>query len=231
VVMPAHNEESYLRDAVSTVVAGLRARGDDFEVLVVENGSTDRTAEVAAALAAQFPEVRVLHLGEADYGRALRTGFLAAAGGTVTNFDVDFVDLGFLDAADKLLEREGAAVVVGSKRGPGSEDDRNFARRLVTAVFSIVLHAGFGLQVSDTHGLKLLDRVALGGVVDACEFGGDIFDTELVLRAERRGLRVVELPVNVTDHRPPRTPIVRRIPRSLLGLARLRVCLWRTRGA
>ena len=225
--MPAHNEGEFLPAAVESVVDELRRRGRPFEVIVVENGSTDGTAEVAARLADRFPEVRWITSGEADYGRALRAGFLAASGDRVVNFDVDLVDLQFLDAAEAVMTREGAAIVVGSKRGPGADDARNMARRGVTAVFSVVLRHGFGLRVSDTHGAKLLDRGALADVVTACEFGADIFDTELVLRAERRGLRVTEVPVAVRDARPPRTPIARRIPRSLLGLARLRVHLWR----
>jgi hypothetical protein len=63
--------------------------------------------------------------------------------------------------------------------------------------------------------------------VAECRFAGDLFDTELILRTERAGYRVAELGVTVIDTRPPRTPIHKRIPRSLAGLARLRVVLWR----
>src|SRR3712207_5227768 len=99
VVMPAHNEEELLYKAVHAVVDGVRDRGIAFEVVVVENGSADRTAEIATALAGEVPEVRALSAPDADYGRALRTGFLAARGDVVVNFDVDYTDLDFLDAA------------------------------------------------------------------------------------------------------------------------------------
>jgi glycosyltransferase involved in cell wall biosynthesis len=223
--MPAHNEEAYLDGAVRRVVSGLRARSGQFEILVVENGSTDDTVRVGKDLAVEFEEVSLITRPEADYGLALRAGFLSARGETIVNFDVDFVDLGFLDDASQLLQKEDAAIIVGSKRSPGASDDRNRARRLVTAVFSLVLRLGFGLKVSDTHGLKLLARAPLVDLVESCQFGGDIFDTELVIRAERSGLKVMEIPVVVTDQRPPRTSIARRIPRSLLGLVRLRLAL------
>ena len=228
VVMPAHNEEDLLDKAVHAVVDGLRDRGRAFEVLVVENGSTDRTAAVAASLADDVPEVRALSSPEPDYGRALRAGFLAAQGDVVVNFDVDYVDLEFLDAAVARVAADGGPViVVGSKRSAGSRDERVPLRRLVTTVFSMVLRFGFGLRVSDTHGMKALRRAPLLPVVEACRFGTDLFDTELVLRAERAGLPTGELPVAVEELRPSRTPIVRRIPRTLAGLVRLRVALWR----
>jgi glycosyltransferase involved in cell wall biosynthesis len=226
--MPAHNEQAYLRDAVAAVVAGLVERGDPFEVLICENGSTDTTGEEAAQLVARYAEVQLIRLAVADYGQAIRAGFLAANGDLVINFDVDLVDLSFLDAAVSLAEKEpDVAIIVGSKRGPGADDQRVRGRRIVTAVFSLILQQGFGLRVSDTHGLKLLRRAPLLDLVAKCRFGREIFDTELILRTERAGLEVTELPVRVADQRPPRTSIAQRIPRTLLGLSRLRVALWR----
>lgn len=227
IVMPAHNEAGYLESAVKTVVTGGRNRGLDFEVVISENGSTDGTPDEAKQLARTFREVTVLRATEADYGEALKAGFLAARGRVVVNFDVDLVDLGFFDKATAIIAAGEATIVVGSKRGPGSHDERPFGRRAVTAVFSAVLRYGFGLRVSDTHGLKALLRPPLVPLVEACQFGGDIFDTELILRAERAGLLVRELPVTVTDQRPPRTPIAGRIPRTLVGLLRLRLALGR----
>ncbi|HEY2303329.1 MAG TPA: glycosyltransferase family 2 protein [Acidimicrobiales bacterium] len=224
--MPAHNERDYLEAAVAHVVAGLQARRMDFEVVVCENGSTDRTVELGEALEKRYPEVRLLTNPQADYGRALRQGFLAAEGDVVVNFDVDYVDLDFLEAALDLMRGDGGpSVVVASKRGAGSEDTRPLGRRAVTAVFSFVLRTGFGLTVTDTHGMKALRRADLAGLVDACQCGEDLFDTELILRAERAGLRVAELPVTVRDTRPPRSSIVSRIPRSVTGLIVLRRAL------
>ena len=225
--MPAHNEEGYLEPAVKTVVAGLTGRRLDFEVIVVQNGSTDGTSGEAARLAESYRQVTPLDLPRADYGQALRSGFLQAAGEVVVNFDVDLVDLDFLDRALAVMADPEVAIVAGSKRSPGSEDRRGPARRLVTTTFSHVLRHGFGLRISDTHGLKALRRQPLRQLVAACRFGQDIFDTELIIRSERAGLVVREIPVAVSDTRPPRTPIARRIPRTLAGLARLWLVLRR----
>lgn len=227
VVLPAHNEAQLLESAVQEVIEGMRSRGNSFEVVVVENGSTDGTADIARRLAGEVPELRCLSLAEADYGRALRAGLLAAEGEVVVNFDVDWCDLGFLDRAVPMVAAHGGpAVVVGSKRASGSKDTRHPARKLVTATFSGMLRYGFGLSVSDTHGVKALRRAPLAPLAERCRFGQDLFDTELVLRAERAGLGSAEIPVEVVERRPARSPMLSRIPRTLKGLARLRLALW-----
>jgi glycosyltransferase involved in cell wall biosynthesis len=227
VVMPAHDEEAFIAAAVRDVAEGMRSRGE-FEVLVVENGSSDNTADVAKALIDEVPELRVLSLGAADYGKALRMGFLAARGELAAFFDVDYYDLGFLDRAVALMEAPGGpAVVVGSKRGEGALDTRPWPRRMVTLVFSTILKVGFGLSVSDTHGMKMLRRQPLIPLAEACRFGTDLFDTELILRAERAGLKAGEVPVIVQELRPSRSSIAKRIPRTIANLVKLRLYLWK----
>jgi glycosyltransferase involved in cell wall biosynthesis len=231
VVMPAFNEAEILERSVVDVTEGLRERSARFEIVVCENGSTDGTPALARELAEKYAEVRVDHLPEADYGRALHAGLSAARGDIVVNFDVDHYDLDFLDVAVARIEGPGGpAIVVGSKRGAGARDDRPALRKLVTATFALLLRVLFGLRVSDTHGMKALNRPVIVPVAQRCRFGKDLFDTELILRAERTGLRTDEIPISVVERRPARTSILRRVPRTLFGLARLRVALWRDRG-
>jgi glycosyltransferase involved in cell wall biosynthesis len=228
--MPAFNEAEILESSVRAVVDGLRSRDRRFELIVVENGSTDDTAAIADALASTEPEVRAEHCVEADYGRALRTGLLAARGEAVVNFDADFYDLAFLVAAvDRVLAPDGPAVVVGSKRGEGATDERSALRKLATATFSTMLRVGFGLHVSDTHGIKAMRRAAVEPYARACTSGQDLFDTELILRVERAGLGTAEIPVLVTELRPARTSMLKRVPRTLRGLVKLRVALSKDR--
>lgn len=227
--MPAHNEAGYLETAVREVHDGLRARRIDFELIVVENGSTDHTPEIARGLAVDLTGVRVLSRPHANYGAALREGMTASRGELVATFDVDYFELEFVDHALTLLESgdDAPAVVVASKRAPGSRDERPWPRRLVTSVFSWLLRVGFSLSVSDTHGMKAMRRASVEELVRRCRFASDLFDTELVIRAERAGLRVAELPAHARERRPSRTPIWRRVPRTLAGLVMLRIMLWR----
>lgn len=224
VVLPAHNEAEILATTVAEVTDGLRERGTAFEVLIVENGSTDRTMALATELADTHREVVALTNPAADYGLALRRGLLEARGAVVVNFDVDYYDLGFLDQAMTLVGG-GAGIVVGTKRAAGSEDTRPIPRRLVTWAFASLLRVSFGLKATDTHGMKAMDRARVVPLAERCRLGTDLFDTELVLRAERAGLVVAEVPVRVEERRPARSPIARRVARTLLGLRQLRLAL------
>jgi glycosyltransferase involved in cell wall biosynthesis len=227
--MPAHDEALLLEDSVGDVLRGLERMREPFELIVVENGSRDSTPEIAARLARDQPSIRTVTLPRADYGQAMRAGILAATGRVVVVFDVDYYDVGFLRAAIQRLDarRAAPAIVVGSKRAPGARDDRPWHRRAVTGILAWLLRLGFGLRVSDTHGMKAMRREAVEPVVRQCRSGRDLFDTEVVLRCERAGLGVEELPVTVAERRPSRSPIWRRIPRSLVGLLGLRIALWR----
>lgn len=236
VVMPAYNEAAILEDSVRTVATALAGDHDEtgeidrcgtgFEIVVVENGSTDGTLAIARRLAGSIPELRVESLAKADYGAALRHGLLSARGEVVVNFDTDYYDIDFLrTAVARVLAEGGPAIVVGSKRAPGSDDRRALPRRIVTAVFSRILRSGYGLKVSDTHGMKAMRRAAVLDHARACRLGRDLFDTELILRVERAGLPTAEIAVPVEELRPARTSILRRVPRTMIGLLRLRAAL------
>ena len=227
--MPAHNEAAYLETAVREVQEGLRARGRDFELLVVENGSTDDTLEIARRLADKYSNVQVFSRPVANYGAALREGLLAARGEVVVTFDVDYYELGFVDQALALLEAgdQAPVMVVASKRVTGARDERPWPRRFVTAVFGWLLQVGFSLSASETHGMKAMRRAPVETLLRQCRFASDLFDTELVIRVERAGLEVAELPARTQERRPSRTSIWRRVPRTLVGLAELRLTLWR----
>src|SRR5260370_7402134 len=135
--MPAHNEAGYLETAVREVHEGLRARGLDFELLVVENGSTDDTPEIARRLAGRYPNVRVSSRPVANYGAAFREALTGSPAEFLVTFDLDYYELRFVDLALPLLEAsdKAAVVVVASKRASESRDERPWPRRFVTAIF------------------------------------------------------------------------------------------------
>ena len=229
VVLPAHNEADLLETSVRDLVKAMRDRGEAFEVIIVENGSTDGTLALAERIRSETPEVRVVTLAVADYGAAVSRGFAEATAPVVVHFDVDYVDVGFLEKGLALIDAGVAGIVLASKRAPGATDRRPVLRRLLTAGFTLSMRLLLQIQVTDAHGMKVLSRPQCAPAARACRMTGSLWDVELVLRATRAGVRVAELPADVAELRPPRTPVWQRSIESATGLLRLRVVLWRER--
>jgi glycosyltransferase involved in cell wall biosynthesis len=219
VVIPIYNEQEILRHTVVTVLAGLRPLELQFyEILLCENGSQDDTLQIARELENEFAEVRVVVLEEADYGKAMRAGFLASRGEAVVNFDADYYNLDFLASALKV---EGD-IVVAAKGLAGSEDARVITRRVVSKSFGWLVRHILNVKVTETHGMKLWHRSVIAPLVLQVSSTKDIFDTELIARAEWSGLAIRELPIRTEELRHSRSGIVRRIPRTMMGLVQMR---------
>jgi len=216
IVIPVHNEAGFIEGALPRLIEDLEPVQASYEVIIAENGSTDATAESAAAFALEEPRVRVLRLPTPDYGAAMRSGFQEARGQWVVNFDIDYFSGEFLTTALALGDE--ADVVLASKRAAGADDRRSAFRRMATWGFNLVLRVLFGSRVTDTHGMKLVRRAVVEDIVPAVISTKDLFDTELVIRAERAGYRIAEVPAIVEELREARSSFASRIPRTLRGL-------------
>ncbi len=220
-VIPIHNEERILRGAISELVEALRASVPAFEILLAENGSWDGTLAVASALAEEFEEVSVFSVATPNYGAALREGILRARGVFVLCEEIDLCDLDFHRRALALLRQDAADIVVGSKRAASSRDHRPLGRRVATRIYNELLQRTLGFTGTDTHGLKVLRRARILPVLERCVVDGDVFASELLIRADRMRLRVIELPVDVAEKRPPSSHVLSRVPSVLIRLVRL----------
>jgi glycosyltransferase involved in cell wall biosynthesis len=222
IVLPAHNEVTLLGSTVTNLVSGLQNTGLTYEIVIVENGSTDETLQLARRLADEVPRVRVLTQAIGDYGAALEAGISDSNGRFVATFDVDYYDLAFLRRALELLNSTDAGVVIASKRAPGSDDQRGLGRRAVTLAHMLVLRHVLGLRVSDVHGMKVIRRAQLLPVIEETVLRDSSFDVEYVLRAQHAGIAIEVLPAAVVELRPARTAIGSRALRSVLDVMRLR---------
>src|SRR5689334_21304931 len=192
-----------------------------FEIIIAENGSRDQTVQLAENLAAEMPEVRMFSLGEPNYGKALRKGILEARGAIVICEEIDLCDLDFHRRALEHLRHGDCDLVIGSKAMKGASDQRPLVRRAATRVINGMLRIALDFRGTDTHGLKAFDRRALLPVVEACVIERDLFASELVIRASRAGLRVLEIPIRLHEKRPPAIRLVKRVPNVLRGMAKL----------
>ncbi len=221
IIIPIHNEEGILLSAVHDLLMRLPALDRSFELILAENGSNDRTIAIAEELSTKYKEVSTFSAPEPNYGIALRMGIERARGKYVLCDEVDICDVNFYWRALELLEKDEADMVVGSKAMPGSNDKRPLGRRVATSVMNGLLKVLLDFQGTDTHGLKAFNREKLLWAVQACVVDRDVFASELVVRAGRGETRVVEIPVNIVEKRPPSVDLVRRVPAVLKGLGRL----------
>jgi len=221
IVIPIYNEEGILHSAVVDLRERLAPFNWNYEIVLAENGSRDRTIKIAEELEAKYPEVRHLSVGEPNYGKALRMGILAARGELVLADEIDLCDADFHRRAIDLLRAGEADLVIGSKLIGGAEDERPLFRHAASLVYTGLLRVLLGFRGTDTHGLKGFRRSRLVPVVDACQVEKDVFASELVIRSYRADLRVIEIPTRVMEKRPPTINLMKRVPNVLKSIAKL----------
>lgn len=195
VVVPAYNEEARLPSTLEAIRAHLSGRR--YEIIVVDDGSSDRTAEVAGEFGCRV----VRHPRNLGKGAAVRTGVLASRGDLVLVTDADLAapvtELPKLEAA---LER-GADVVIGSREAPGARVRRaSLKRKLAGKLFNLLVRLLTGLPYRDTQcGFKLFRGEVARALFSRAACGGYCFDVEVLLLAREMGFRVEEVGVSWTD--------------------------------
>ncbi len=228
IVIPVYNEEGILRGSVLELREKLRPFGFSYELVLCENGSRDRTVEIGKEIEADFPEVRMISIGQPNYGLAMRTGILAARGDVVICDEIDLCDTEFYARALALLERTDTDLVVGSKAMVGSNDQRPWVRRAGTRVYNGLLRAVCNYRGTDTHGLKAFKREVLLETARRCVLDRDVFASEFVIRAHREKKKVVEIPFAVHEKRPPSINLLKRVPHVIKSVAKLAISVRKT---
>lgn len=222
VVIPAFNEEARLPATLATILPYLRGRGESFEVVVVDDGSRDRTAEVAEAAGA---EVRLLrNPGNRGKGYSVRNGMLEARGAWRLMSDADLStpieELDRLKAA--LREGDGVAIASRAMSGSNLEKRQSFARESSGRFFNLIVRWLHLPGIKDTQcGFKLFSAAAAEAAFRESRLDGFAFDVEALVLARRAGFGIREVPVTWRNDEQSRVSFVRGLA-AFVDLFRLR---------
>ncbi|MGW6743109.1 glycosyltransferase [Streptomyces sp. NPDC055025] len=224
VTIPVHNEEQDLEPCVRRLHAHLaRTFPYSFRITVADNASTDRTPEVAARLDAAIPEVRAYRLEEKGRGRALRTVWSHSDAPVLAYMDVDLsTDLNALLPLVAPLISGHSDLAIGSRLARSSRVVRGPKREFISRAYNLVLKSSLSARFSDAQcGFKAIRREVAERLLPMVEDTGWFFDTEMLVLAERAGLRIHEVPVDWVDDPDSRVHIVSTAVEDLKGVWRV----------
>lgn len=225
VIIPVYNEERRLPGCIPKLTGFLAARGPArWEVVIADNGSTDRTVSLAQALAREFPNVRYTTTTRKGRGGAVKKAWLESEADILAYMDVDLsTDLEAFPKLVAAIAEEGCDLAVGSRFLPESRTVRGWKREWISRAYVALVRAVCRVRLSDAQcGFKAISRRAAGELLPLVEDTGWFFDTELLVLARRRGYRMGEVPVHWTEDGDSRVRIWRTAVADLKGLWRLR---------
>ncbi len=217
IVIPVYNEERVLTESVETLRAFLHESFPyRWRIVIADNASTDRTLAIANDLSARHPEeVRVVHLDEKGRGRALKRAWLESDADAMGYMDVDLsTDIRkTVDLARAVLD-EGYDLAYGSRLARGSETTRS-----LMALIKVM----FFVRFSDAQcGFKAITREAAHALLPHVRDTYWFFDTELLIKAEKAGYRLKEIPVRWREDPDTRVKLAQDIAKQMRGLLRVR---------
>jgi glycosyltransferase involved in cell wall biosynthesis len=226
VAIPVYNEEKALAANVRRLHSYLTAHLPHYFVITIaDNASTDGTLAIAQRLREELSRIRVVHLDRKGRGLALRHVWCGSGADIVAYMDADLSTRldAFLPLIAPLLAGDGD-LAIGSRLAPGAAVVRGSKREIISRAYNLLLRTVLAARFSDAQcgfkaGRAEVIKTLLADVRDNAWF----FDTELLILAQRRGLRICEVPVTWVDDRDSRVDIVRTALADLRGVARLRL--------
>lgn len=219
-VIPAYNEETILPDTIQALSGYMDAEFKDYEILMVNDGSVDRSAEIIKS--AHEEDARVVYAGYDDNrgkGAAVRHGVLQASGDLVlyTDCDLAYGTEVIGAAARHFLEHPETDILIGSRRlHPEGYEGYTALRKLASKTYVTILALAAGFKLSDSQcGFKAFRTDAAKEIFSRCETDGWAFDFEVLMRANQKQYKIDELPVKIVNHRESKIHIIRDSLRML----------------
>ncbi len=224
IVVPVYNEQSALADSVYRLHGYLRAAVPfPSRITIADNASIDDTPRIAAQLAAELTDVRVVRLEQKGRGRALHRVWSQSDAAVLVYMDVDLsTDLAALAPLVAPLISGHSDLAIGTRLGRGARVQRGPKREFISRCYNLILKSTLAAGFSDAQcGFKAIRADVAAGLLPHVEDTGWFFDTELLVLAERSGLRIHEVPVDWVDDPDSRVDIVATATADLRGVGRL----------
>src|ERR687894_142815 len=225
VVVPVYNEEAALPESIPALCAYLETYFPyRWSVVIADNASSDATLSVAEGLAYAYPGVSVLHLEEKGRGRALKAAWSASEADIVAYMDVDLSTnlWSFLPLVAPLATGH-SDVAIGSRLLRGAMVTRQWKREVISRCYNLLIKLLFGNRFSDAQcGFKAVKRSVAQELLPQIEDNEWFFDTELLLLAEERSLRISEAPVDWIEDLDSRVDVASTAMKDIKGLLRVR---------
>ena len=225
VVLPVFNEERRLARHLPRLHAFLNGQSNlHWRILIANNGSSDRTQEIANDLSRNYERVEVVYLPERGRGGAIKQCWLSSHSDVLCYMDVDLAtDLDAFPPLVQAVVSGRADLAIGSRRLPESKTQRSLHREIISRLYVRLIRILCAVGVSDAQcGFKAISRPAAQELLPRVRDTGWFFDTELVVRAKLGGFRVKELPVTWKEDSDSRVKIFPTAWRNFRGLCRLR---------
>jgi glycosyltransferase involved in cell wall biosynthesis len=227
-VIPAYNEEDSIQDALWTIDELVKSKNLPYEIVVVDDGSKDKTLSLAKTYASRNGHVRVVSYNQnVGKGYAVKKGFMQTTGDIVVFADSDMdVDLGMITSYVEALKH--GDIVVATKWHPDSKVDMPLNRRILSHGFNVLVRILTGANLKDTQvGLKAMRKSAFANIFPRLCVKRYAFDVELLAVASLYHLKIVEMPAQLRIRESFRLNEVFKMFTDLLGIAyRLRVTHW-----
>ena len=219
VAIPIFNEQKILENTLLNFAAEFDAvvGPGRWAYVLVENGSADSTLEVARRMITKWPGSKVIELNKPDYGNALREGMLNAdyPWTMILNIDHQWDTPFFKWAWDNRADYD---MIMGSKSADLSLNSQTRYRKILSAGINALFRYYVDFSGADTHGMKVMRTEAVKPLAEVCIMRRGQFDSELVIRSLRKGLRTVEVPVYYSERRKQRNFMIKKIGQNVINL-------------
>lgn len=223
VTLPVYNEEEQLASSVEKVLKVCRENYKDFEILIADNASTDRTLDIAKELSKKYEEVKYIHLPQKGRGRALKAAWQSTDADIMCYMDIDLsTDLKHLKELTRAIE-EGYDVAFGSRHRKESELKRCLKREILSRGYVFLVKLFLKTKYSDYQcGFKAVNKKIVRELLPKIKDNEWFFDTELIVKADKYGYRLKEIPVKWIEDKGSTVNIKKTVINYIKNIFRLR---------